>query len=165
MTPATDLGSVSFFVPGMPGTKGSARGFVVTPKGGGKPRAVITNDAGDKAKAWAAVVALAAREAMAGRPPFAGPVEVGVTFFLPRPKAHYGKRGELKASAPTYPTGRPDGDKMLRCTWDALTGICYADDAQIAQWPGSKVYIHPGQYVGASICVRQLESVAVSAVL
>lgn len=129
---------ITFAVNGMPGTKGSVRAFMSRSTG----RAMIVNDS-RKAAPWAALVSYAARQAMRGIEPFDGPVSVEIDFYLPRPKSHYGKRG-LKASAPAFPAVKPDGDKMLRCTWDALTGICFRDDAQIVAWPGRKLYGGPG---------------------
>lgn len=145
---------LDFFVAGMPGTKGSARAFVV------KGRAVITNDAGAKAKSWASCVSAAAHAAMAGAGPFDGPVEVAITFHLQRPKGHYlpatKKRPapELRADAPRFVGTKPDGDKLERCTWDALTGIVVTDDARIARWSGGKLYTD--STVGAAIRVRAL---------
>jgi Holliday junction resolvase RusA-like endonuclease len=137
---------LGFFVAGQPGTKGSARAFV---RGG---RAIITNDAGEKAKCWAAKVTDAAREAMAGAAPFDGPVVVGIVFHLPRPQSHY-LRGQLRASAPIYVTTKPDGDKLVRCSWDALTGVVFTDDSRIVEWSGSKVYSDAGR-VGAAFSIR-----------
>jgi Holliday junction resolvase RusA-like endonuclease len=37
----------------------------------------------------------------------------------------------LRASAPRYPTGRPDVLKLARACEDALTGVIWRDDAQI----------------------------------
>jgi Holliday junction resolvase RusA-like endonuclease len=145
--------SVDFTAAGMPSTKGSARAFVV-----GK-RAIITNDAGQKAKAWAAIVSGAASDAMRGREMFDGPVRVEVTFTLPRPKAHFGSRG-LRADAPTFVAKKPDGDKLARCALDALTFVVFKDDAQIAELVVRKVY---GSAVGARFVVEGLVEKAVAA--
>jgi len=123
---------VEFYVPGKPETKGSARAFVR-----GK-RAVITND-NPKAKAWAAVVSLAAMEAMQGQSVLEGPLRVTIRFDVQRPKAHSTKRG-LRPNAPTHSSSKPDVDKLLRCALDALTGIVFLDDAQVARIVGEKRY-------------------------
>lgn len=146
--------SVEFSVPGMPGTKGSARAFVVP----GTNRATIVND-NPKTKSWAALVSLLAKQAMAGAAPWEGPVSVQVVFYLPRPKAHYlpatKKRpaAELRPGAPQRHIGKPDGDKMERAAWDALTGIVFRDDSQIAAWSGGKIY---ADAPGARIRVTRL---------
>lgn len=115
-------------VPGVPAPQGSLRAF--TRNG----RAWATSD-NPRTRPWkAAVTAEAARavEAAALANPAFGrePVGVSVTFRLPRPRGHYGKRG-LLPSAPRYPAGMPDLDKLARAVLDALTGIVWRDDAQV----------------------------------
>ncbi len=146
------MGAVEFFVPGLPATKGSIKAFPFKRKDG-TLGANATND-NPKAKAWAAVVRLAAERAMAGRPPLEGPVVVDLWFYLPRPQSHYGAKG-LKPRAPAFPTNKPDGDKMVRCLWDALTGVVFGDDSQIVEWPGGKRYAEDGR-IGARITVRPM---------
>lgn len=87
-----------------------------------------------------------------------GPVEVHLTFYLPRPRSHYrtGRHAhELRPSAPPWPAVRPDLDKLARATCDALTDAgAVADDACIvgltatkvwATWrpPGARIQIAP----------------------
>ena len=69
--------------------------------------------------------------------PFGGPVRVDVTFFLPRPKGHYGSgrfAGEIKKSAPLHPSGRPDLDKLLRALLDGLTAGGAWVDGFLLEW-------------------------------
>jgi Holliday junction resolvase RusA-like endonuclease len=129
---------ISFFVAGQPGTKGSARAIPFEGKDG-RLRASLKNDS-TKAKPWAACVSAGAAVAMKGTAPLAGPVEVRLVFHLPRPLKHYRSDGTLKPAAPHLVTTKPDGDKLERCTWDALTGIAFRDDAVIARWSGEKRY-------------------------
>lgn len=77
---------ISLFVPGLPGTKGSAKAFVIP----GTNRASIVND-NPKAKSWAALVSHMAHVEMfkRGLTPTVAPVRVATTFYLPRPKSHY----------------------------------------------------------------------------
>jgi Holliday junction resolvase RusA-like endonuclease len=63
-----------------------------------------------------------------------GALLLEATFYRPRPASHFGSgrnAGVLKASAPPFPTVRPDTTKLLRAIEDALKGIWYRDDAQI----------------------------------
>lgn len=132
------MSRVRFVVYGKCQPAGSKRAFV-HPKTG---RAIVT-DANAKSKPWQQEVAGAAHEAMDGRPPFTGPVELWVIFSLARPKGHYGSgrnAGTVKDSAPMFPTGRPDCTKLLRGLEDALTGIVWLDDAQVVLQKVSKVY-------------------------
>lgn len=138
--------SVEFYAAGLPSTKGSARAFV---RGG---RAIITNDAGARAKVWAGIVSGAAAEVC--KAPVSGPVAVGLTFMLPRPQSHYGAKG-LKPTAPRYCAKKPDGDKLARCCLDALTGIVYVDDAQIVELAVVKRYADGA--TGVAITIGEVE--------
>jgi Holliday junction resolvase RusA-like endonuclease len=86
--------------------------------------------------------------------PLEGALYVGLYFTLQRPKSHYrtGRNAHLlRDSAPAYPAGRPDGDKLERAVWDGLTsGGAYADDGQVVMWGGSKAWGTPG-------CVIEIE--------
>lgn len=79
---------------------------------------------------------------MNGHLPFDGPLEVVVTFTLAKPRT-------VKREMPHV---RPDVDKLLRSTLDALgsAGV-YGDDSQVVHSDALKVY---GIIPGASIIVR-----------
>ena len=144
---------VSFFAPGKPQPGGSKKGFV-NPRNG---RVVIVEDA-KRNKDWRAVVALAAQEAMGGHEPLTGPLALAITFYIPRPKGHYGSgknAGRLKANAPRYSTSKPDSTKLLRSTEDAMSGIVWRDDAQVVIQTVSRLYAD-GQ-PGALIVVTGVE--------
>lgn len=71
------------------------------------------------------------------------PLYVQFEFVRPRPRGHYGARGLLKASAPAYPTTRPDVLKLARAAEDALTGIVWRDDSQIVHEALLKTFGEP----------------------
>ncbi len=86
---------------------------------------------------WRKAVKAAATEAM-GRhlltAPLGGPLLADITFTVRKP-----------ASAPkrrrTWPAVRPDLDKMLRATFDALTEAqVWLDDGQVVEVTGRKVF-------------------------
>lgn len=142
--------SVSFTVYGKAEPAGSKRAFV-NPKTG---RAIVT-DANAKSRPWKSQVSDAAIEAMTTggvdgsrvlelRPLLEGPLLLYITFYLPRPKGHYGKNG-VRPSAPPYPAVRPDTTKLLRAIEDALTGIVWRDDAQVVTQHAAKVYGEPAR--------------------
>lgn len=116
---------IAFTVEGTPATKGSWRPVIA----GGRIRLVPQLK---RSKPWQELIAWKARVAMAGRSPFAGPVRVHAVFRLARPKT-------TKLAAP-----RPDGDKLDRALWDAMTGIVYGDDSQVTEWSGRKEWGDPG---------------------
>ena len=136
-------GLVEFVVPGIPAPKGSLRAFMR--KGGRFP---VTIDDNAKTKPWMSVVALKAHES--GCRATQLPVSVELRFYVPRPKGHFGSKGLVRQSSPTLPSRKPDIDKLSRAVLDALTGIAYQDDAQVAVLEARKVYADvydPGAWV------------------
>jgi crossover junction endodeoxyribonuclease RusA len=86
--------------------------------------------------------------------PLEGPLAVTITFLLPRPRGHFGTGRNsacLKPSAPAYPTGTPDVDKLARSTLDGLVmGGAMRDDAQVVMLCAAKRYAEdapPGCYI------------------
>lgn len=143
---------IAFFAAGHPQTKGSAKAFPIR-RANGSIGAVVTND-NPKAKAWASVIAGAASEAMGARQPLRGPLTLDLVFYLPRPKSHYTKRG-LRPEAPVYVESKPDYDKLCRCATDALTGIAFVDDSQVARAYVEKRYSNDGR-IGVRVQVACL---------
>jgi len=75
--------------------------------------------------------------------PFEGPIETVMVFYMPRPKNHYGtgkNSGILKKIVDFFHWKKPDGDNLQKFVWDALNGIYWKDDSQIAKWSGMKLY-------------------------
>lgn len=72
---------------------------------------------------------------------FRGPVAVDVAFFLSRPKS--AKKG-------ARPSARPDIDKLMRSTFDAMTtaGV-YEDDGRIVSVIAEKWYVGDERYADA----------------
>ena len=136
---------IRFFVPGIPRPGGSKKGFYI-PK---LNRVVITED-NPKSKDWRNSVAWAASEVI--KTPLTGPLEVRFLFLMTRPKGHFGARG-LRPSAPLYPIVKPDVTKLIRSTEDALKGIAWVDDSQVARQQGEKTY---ADRAGCWIVIREL---------
>lgn len=93
--------------------------------------------------------------------PIPGPVAVVITFWMPRPRSHYGtgrNAGMLKPSAPAYPDGRKnDIDKLARSTLDGLTmGGAYWDDGQVVRLLVYKEFA-ADEGPGAQVSVLSLE--------
>lgn len=128
---------LQFEVPGIPQPQGSTRSFAR----GGK---VITTSDNPKLRPWRDAVCWHARAALVAAPragwtgPFEGPVTVSAIFYLPRPAGHFGtgrNAGQVRASAPPFPAGKPDLDKLIRGVLDALSeaGV-WRDDAQVVSF-------------------------------
>lgn len=130
------MDEIIFFVEGVPAPQGSKRHV-------GDGRLI---ESSRQVGPWRDTVRRAATEVMADRPPIDGPVYLVQVFALPRPKSHYGtgrNSGQIKRGAPSRPPVRPDLDKLARAVGDALTGICYHDDAQIVNLCAAKYYVTP----------------------
>ena len=147
---------IRFVVRGLPVAQGSARAFIA-----GK-RAIIATGAGrGPLHAWRTAIAQEARAA-ADDWVLQGPVAVKVTFVFPRPQSHFlpsnSKRFErlLRVAAPMWHIGPPDLDKLARASFDALTGVLWNDDRQVAHVDASKVYETPLRPPGAVIEVQPL---------
>lgn len=115
-----------------------------------------------KVKPWREAVKSAALDALAyddAWQPLTEAVRIDVVFTLKRPKHHYGtgrNAGVLKPSAPCFPTGKPDTDKLLRSTQDALkdAGVLLDDSVVSAVFAaktfvltGSDALSHPGAVI------------------
>lgn len=75
-------------------------------------------------------------------PLFRGAVGVEVHFVLPP-----GRRAD----------GPPDGDKLTRAVWDALTAArVWEDDGRAVRWGGSKKLAYPGESTGCRIEVWEI---------
>jgi Holliday junction resolvase RusA-like endonuclease len=111
-------------------------------RGGKKDGRIILVDNNPKTRDWRNDIKIVAAELMKGRELYEGALALDVTFFVLRPKGHYGSYG-VKKSAPKFPTKRPDTTKLLRPLEDALTGIIWRDDAQIVTQTCSKRYGEP----------------------
>lgn len=105
---------------------------------------MFVRDSAKGSRPWKTQVAQTAGEAMNGTGLLGGALGLSVHFYVPRPKAHLGARG-LRPSAPEYPTTRPDVTKLLRAVEDALTGIVWRDDAQVAEQHALKRYGEPAR--------------------
>lgn len=112
--------------------QGSARAFVVN------GRAVVTS-ANKNLKPYRQELTNTAKAVLNDYPqPFAGkhvPVAVSMVFFFERPQSVPKKRAGMVV--------KPDLDKVIRSTADALTGILYHDDAQIVSLSVKKEYGSP----------------------
>ena len=145
---------IDIYVPGIPVPKGSAKAYVV------KGRAIVTQDNAARQKPWASSIAYTAMQAMEFKKPTSGPVSVSLTFYMPRPKGHYGSGRNsalVKESAPNHHITKPDLDKLIRCVLDALTGVVWNDDSHVCQMHEIiKQYETVSRGVGVKIRVAKL---------
>lgn len=139
---------ISFFVPGTPKPQGSKRAFVHRTTG----RAVVVESAGAPLKDWRGDVKRFAVDAMGELEPLTGPVGLVLEFRLTRPKSHPKTRT-------TYPTARNgDIDKYCRGILDALTSVCFLDDAQVTSLAAKKTWATTSPGVAVRLWDAELEA-------
>lgn len=127
---------VTFRVASVPVPKGSMRAFVR----GGRP--ILTSD-NVGLKGWEGVVRHQAQQHVHALVP--GAVSVGLAFILPRPPSLPKRVAQhLK---------KPDLDKLARAVLDALTGVAFADDAQVTHLGCTKRYQEPTEQPGVVVTV------------
>lgn len=118
-----------------PEPQGSARGFPIQ-RQNGKMGVSITSD-NRKLKPFRQAIAQTAMLAIDTRP-FAAkhiPVRMEIDFYFQKPASAPKKR--------LFPVVKPDADKLARSIFDALTGIVFADDAQVIDCRVRKHYGTP----------------------
>lgn len=134
-----------FTLPGVP--KGWQRATPVQVKG--KIRMLSSKET----RAQTDEIALRARLAMKGLPPYQGPVKISLCAVFPIPKAFGIEKRARAIEGEIRPTCKPDADNLVKRICDAMNGIAYKDDAQVASLSVEKFYgADPGVYVS----VREL---------
>ena len=132
---------IRFTVPGVPTAKGRPRFVRATGR---------TYTPADTERAERGVAQVAA-EAMAGRKPLLGPVELLVVFTFLWPASTTKKR---RADPCGYwMETRPDADNLLKLVKDSCNGIVWKDDGQIARMTVEK---HRGDVTDTRVFVRPL---------
>lgn len=113
----------------------------------------IMIESSKKVKPWREAVKWAIFEKLG--PDFetiSGPVVVSIEFQLPKPKSSPKKR--------LHPDSKPDIDKLIRSTLDAITeSSVIEDDARVVRLQSSKVFCGAGDKPGASIKVESMADV------
>ncbi len=110
---------IEFTIPGTPLGKQRARSTA-----SGRPYTPTQTREAEKE------IAVIAKRAMHNATPATGWVRLYITARRPMPKAW--TKGRKEWSAATYCTVKPDWDNIGKLVSDALNGICYRDDAQVA---------------------------------
>lgn len=87
-----------------------------------------------------------------------GPIRLETRVYVPRPPSHTGKRAQLLRGKPPLPTSRKAGDctNHHKAIEDAMSGILYADDAQVVEMSCLLRYAD-GREPGAVITVSSVE--------
>lgn len=114
-----------------------------TPVGKGRARFVKATGrtyTPQKTVAFEGLVALAGQEAMAGAAPLDGPMTLLIDAYFPIPKSRPKKWQAAARAGAVRPTGKPDGDNVMKAVGDALNTIVWVDDSQIVDARVRKLY-------------------------
>lgn len=131
--------SLRFEVRGTPVPQGSIRHL-------GKGRPAVHGNA-DRLLPWRSHVQLVAEEARGDRAPYAGPVEVGMSFYVARPKS--------TPKRVVYPGKRPDLSHLVRAVEDACTAAgVWLDDSQVVVLYAAKMFVGNGHLDTPGVAVR-----------
>jgi Holliday junction resolvase RusA-like endonuclease len=136
--------TTTIYISGDPAAQGSKR--MVRLKNG---RTVLLEQS-KRVKPWREQVAAAARAARC--PMRDGDIAMYARVRLARPASHLRKDGSVKPSAPARP-GRMDVDKIARSICDALTGIAWQDDRQVACLAIERVWCEEREVPGAVVSI------------
>lgn len=134
--------------------QGSSKAFIAKGKWGAKDRAIVTT-ANSNLKPYRDQLTQAANAALSesGLPrPMADkhvPVSVVIDFYFNKPPSVAKKRSEMCV--------KPDLDKLVRSTTDAMTGVLYVDDAQIVEYSVRKHYGSPERVEVSAVIVNREE--------
>jgi len=126
------------WVPGRPRAKGNLAA--------GRFKGV--HDVSTGMREWTRAIQAAILEHRCNPPVKHVPFFVRTHFFFLEDQWH--RRGTGRYSE------KPDGDKLTRCVWDALSKYIYSDDCQVTDWDGRKRWAQ--EKSGLWLTVRELGS-------
>lgn len=106
--------------------------------------------------AYKAALQLAAKQVHPG-PPLNGPLSLDLTILMPRPGRLRWKKREMPR---LWHDVKPDDENILKSTQDALSGVCWHDDAQVASVVLRKLYASGSESPGVEVCIDVLDGVS-----
>ena len=150
---------IMFLVIGAPTPQPRPR-FRSIPLGKGKSRAQAYTPAKHKVVVWREKIAACLQRMKLTATD--QPVMVQITFFIKRPKAHFGtggNEGRLRDSAPRHPVTKSTGDidNLVKAVLDEMNGVVFDDDAQVLHLTAVKRYCNGGDNGMMSVRVKLYE--------
>jgi Holliday junction resolvase RusA-like endonuclease len=141
---------IEFVVPCIPIAQPRQRQRVVAT--GGRTFAQNYTPTKHPVNAFKAATQMAWRIEQRDHEPLSGPVEMHIAFYLPRPQAKVWKTKPM----PECPhAGKPDVDNLIKAVTDALNGIAWRDDSQIARLTATKLVCSGTGAPRVAIAIRQ----------
>lgn len=139
---------VCLIIPGHTEPKGRARSVRL-------PNGHIRHYTPEKTKRWENDVRWIARAVMEDRKPFTGPVVLIVKVWRAVPRSWPQWKKDAALNNEITPDSKPDLDNQIKAVKDALNGIIWQDDAQVAYIIAEKRYSNKPQ---AEITVQPMET-------
>ena len=127
-------------------------------RGKGRPRfaragAFVRTYTDDKTESYEGVVKWTAKQAMGERDLLDGALEVCIQVTKQTPKSMSQKKRAAALAGRIRPTLKPDWDNIGKIVCDALNGVVYKDDSQIADGRVEKFY---GERDGAIVIIQKI---------
>lgn len=94
----------------------------------------------EKTASYESLVKLACWEAMRGQAPLCGPLQATIKVLMVPPPSWTKTKRKQALCGEVLPEVKPDLDNVIKAILDALNGVAYADDKQVARLYASKEY-------------------------
>jgi len=143
--------TLTFFVQGLPRSKGSKRGIPIWKGKKGQPkvftgRVAVLDQSSDALKDWEAHVRYQAMQIWKGQPALNQPLKVSLSL-------HMRKAKKPRPHLSVWPACDPDVEKLARAVLDGLQTVIFVDDNLICKQPLEKIW---GDPPGVQITVETL---------
>ena len=89
-------------------------------------------------------------------PPYLGPVMVNIRAYCEIPKSWSKKKQHQAQLSQIRPTKKPDCDNIAKMICDALNGLAYKDDAQVAILGVYKDYVGEGEVPHVDVSIHEM---------
>ena len=131
---------VTVDLPGHVRGKGRPRSRIVTDREGQQFVSVYTDV---KTRSYEAMLRYAGERAMKGAGlvmPLDCALRVRVTAVFAVPVSRSRRAAAESIAGIIRPTGKPDGDNIMKCVGDSLNGVVWRDDSLVVDWSVRKFY-------------------------
>lgn len=136
---------INFIIPGTPQGKGRARSFV--------RNGHVAHYTPEKTRTYEGMIRTQAIAEMGMKPPTGQPVRLDLIIGMPVPQSWPTWKATAALNGEIVPTTKPDSDNVTKAVKDALSGVCWIDDAQVVLLSVQKIYT---QTPGVSVSVMAL---------